>query len=489
MIDEADGYVTDVAYTRHHHPTLDPARAVLAARRAGLAPPSMRFACELGFGQGLSLAIHVTAGDTEWWGVDVLPQHVEFARSLIDDAAARERLVCASFEQFDARSDLPMFDFIALHGVWSWISPENRARISTFIDRRLAPGGIVYVGYNALPGWGPALSLRELLVAHANSGATSQCSLEERIGRALEFAAKVVACDPALLASQPQFEKHLRDIRTQKTSYLAHEYFNRDWHPMHFAQVASELRSRGLSYLSQADFSDTYDQWRLTSAQQALLAGIEDPLLRESTRDVILDRQFRRDYWIRLDGALDRAPSTKYEVRLRFRPAVAAVEPSVPTEVSEWLKSLDASGVTDRMVDSSEHAALGYALGRGLVDLVREPAASEESRERVTKLNRKILDRIFKDTQLSVLASHLTGSGIELGWWTLALLSAMRSHDSIEAAVTKVMHSAEDLGIVLSRHDFSLTTDETREELLSRSRLLLARREFFEELLGSSLAV
>ncbi|MEY3713977.1 MAG: hypothetical protein RL321_1597, partial [Pseudomonadota bacterium] len=48
----------------------------------------MQHACELGFGQGLSLAIHATASDTEWWGVDVLPQHVEFARSLIDDAAA-----------------------------------------------------------------------------------------------------------------------------------------------------------------------------------------------------------------------------------------------------------------------------------------------------------------------------------------------------------------------------------------------------------------
>jgi len=29
--------------------------------------------------------------------------------------------------EFVARDDLPEFDVIALHGIWSWISAENRA--------------------------------------------------------------------------------------------------------------------------------------------------------------------------------------------------------------------------------------------------------------------------------------------------------------------------------------------------------------------------
>jgi hypothetical protein len=34
-----------------------------------------------------------------------------------------------------------MFDYIALHGVWSWVSPENRGHIVRFAARYLKPGG------------------------------------------------------------------------------------------------------------------------------------------------------------------------------------------------------------------------------------------------------------------------------------------------------------------------------------------------------------
>src|SRR5204862_5802417 len=58
---------------------------------------------------------------------------------------------------------LPEFDFITLHGVYSWISPELRQSIVRFITRRLKPGGIVYVGYNAMPGWTRGLAVQRLL--------------------------------------------------------------------------------------------------------------------------------------------------------------------------------------------------------------------------------------------------------------------------------------------------------------------------------------
>ena len=472
----ADGYVTDIAYTRHHHATLDPGRAILVAERAGRSRPAIQYACELGFGQGLSLAIHSSASDTEWWGVDVLPQHVEFARSLIDDPRARERVVCANFEQFDSRDDLPCFDFIALHGVWSWVSAQNRARIAAFIDRRLAPNGIVYLGYNALPGWGPVLSLRELLVATASQANSAR--LEDRIEAALRFAARVVASNPRILDSQPAFERQLREIHSKKKSYLAHEYFNRDWHPMHFAQVAAELVPLGLSYLGQADFSDSYDQWRLTEGQRELLATVDDPLLRETARDVILDRRFRRDYWVRSEAAPASASYSRLETRLWIPPALRSVDTTTPAEVTKWLASLGAPGsmVTRSIETTAEHAALGYALGQGLVELAREPTETQANKAAVAKINRRILDRVPEDGEMSVLASHLSGSGVELGWWTLALLAAMRVDEYVDAVIHRVLAQAEQLGIALSRQGFALTPEETGNELRARHAALLAQR-------------
>ena len=77
---------------------------------------------------------------------------------------------------------------------------------------------------------------------------------------------------------------------------------------------------------------------------------------------------------------------------------------------------------------------------------------------------------------MSVLASHLTGSGVELGWWTLALLAAMRVDARADEVVGRVLAQAEQLGIALSRQGFALTPEETGNELRARHAALLAQR-------------
>jgi len=43
---------------------------------------------------------------------------------------------------------LPDFDYIGLHGIWSWISDENRQVIVDFIRKKLKVGGVLYISYN-----------------------------------------------------------------------------------------------------------------------------------------------------------------------------------------------------------------------------------------------------------------------------------------------------------------------------------------------------
>jgi len=89
------------------------------------------------------------------------------------------------------RSDLPDFDFITLHGIYSWISPENRRTIVEFMRRKLKPGGIVYISYNCMPGWAGMMPLRRLLVEHtlargslsARSRASAFLDLADKFGR------------------------------------------------------------------------------------------------------------------------------------------------------------------------------------------------------------------------------------------------------------------------------------------------------------------
>ncbi|NDC10280.1 MAG: methyltransferase, partial [Oxalobacteraceae bacterium] len=122
MTDWTAGYVADIGYTYGYYQELNPARAKLALLNAGLKAPSTQAACELGFGQGLSINLHAAASDVQWFGTDFNPAQAGFAQELAVGAGLNAKLFDQAFADFAHRADLPEFDFIGLHGIWSWIS-------------------------------------------------------------------------------------------------------------------------------------------------------------------------------------------------------------------------------------------------------------------------------------------------------------------------------------------------------------------------------
>ena len=136
------GYVTDVDYTYGYYSELNPYYARFVLQDAGYALPAWHTACELGFGQGMSVNLHAASGSLQWYANDFNPQHAAFAQELAAISGSGAELSDESFAEFCARDDLPQFDFIGLHGIWSWISPDNRALIVDFVRRRLRVGGV-----------------------------------------------------------------------------------------------------------------------------------------------------------------------------------------------------------------------------------------------------------------------------------------------------------------------------------------------------------
>src|SRR5581483_6207048 len=152
MIEWTEGYVTEIDYTHGYYRELSPVLQRYALLVAGFAPPPEEGAyLELGYGQGLSLAIHAAATPYEVWGTDFNPSHAAQAGGLIRAAGIEAHPFDDSFAEFAERRDLPKFGYAGLHGVWSWISNENRAHITTVLRRSLLPGGALYISYNTLP--------------------------------------------------------------------------------------------------------------------------------------------------------------------------------------------------------------------------------------------------------------------------------------------------------------------------------------------------
>jgi hypothetical protein len=135
---QAGGYFSACDYLYSYYREISPVfqRFCLLLRGLACAEPGEDAAhCELGFGQGISVNIHAAANPGQYVGTDFNPVHAENARGLASQAGGNTRLYDDSFAQLLARNDLPEFDSISLHGIWSWITQDNRRVIIDFASR------------------------------------------------------------------------------------------------------------------------------------------------------------------------------------------------------------------------------------------------------------------------------------------------------------------------------------------------------------------
>lgn len=434
MSDWTQGYVADIGYTYGYYAELNPERIRLAFLNAGVAFPTVGNACELGFGQGVSVNLHAAASLTRWHGTDFNPAQAGFAQELAGAAGAQAQLFDESFEAFCNRPDLPDFDYIGLHGIWSWISDENRAIIASFLRRKLKVGGVLYISYNTQPGWAAMAPLRDLLTEHAELMGAPGTGIAPRIDASLAFAQKVLGSGAKFARANPQVEKRLEQISKQPRAYLAHEYFNRDWMPMSFSRMHGWLSGAKLSYVCSAHYLDHIDAVNLNAAQQQILADIPDSNFRETVRDFFVNQQFRRDYWVR--GARALAPFERNEQIRMQRVVLVVPASSVKLKVTGALGEADLSpGIYGPVIDVlADHQPRSFLeLENALRDRVsflqlvqavmiltsqavlhpaQDASTAAAAREPALRLNRKLCDIARASSTITALASPLTGGGV-----------------------------------------------------------------------------
>jgi SAM-dependent methyltransferase len=438
MDDWSEGYRTDIGYTHGYYPELNPLRARLALLTQGIACPAFRTACELGFGQGVSVNVHGAATATAWYGTDFNPSHADFARVLAGDTQLADRLFDEAFAEFCQRPGLPDFDFIGLHGIWSWVSEANRAVIADFILRKLKVGGVLYISYNTQPGWAPIVPLRDLLNSAAGSMVAPGTDTSKRIETALDFAERILATDARFAQANPAAAAHLKNLRGQNRHYVAHEYFNRDWAPMPFSRMADTMASLKLQFAGAAGFLDHVPNLNLTQPQQQLLAEIPDTTLRETTRDFLVNQMFRRDYWVRglrRLSVLERVERLRAERVVLGKPA-AQVPLSVNTPLGQgdlnkdiYMPVLEALGDHRPRTIGEIEAVVGprgvplslvveallVLTGIGVVHAAQDEQAIAAAAPAARRLNAAILDHARHSEAIACLASPVTGGGITIG--------------------------------------------------------------------------
>jgi SAM-dependent methyltransferase len=478
MSDWNSGYISELDYTHGYYPELSPQRlslSLLSKQQAHRLGRPLRY-LELGFGQGLSLNIHAAATPGEYWGTDFNPAHAANARDLADASGANLRVLDDSFEELAQRTDLPQFDVIALHGIWSWISNDNRRVVVDIVRRHLAVGGVLYISYNCTPGWSAAMPLRNLLLLHAEYASTEAQGLLPKVDAALGFAQRVVDAGARYFAANPAVAERLKLIRDQNRNYVAHEYFNGHWLPMPFSEVAEHLTEAKLGFAASANLLDHIDLVNLTPAQQALLAESRHPVLTESLRDFLVNQQFRRDLWVKGTRPLPTARQAELmqaqrfvlcqapqDVSLKVNGALgeAQLQPAVYQPVIEQLAAQGAQpktlGQVAQALPALSLAQVAQALlvltASGSVSPAQDEADVVAARARTQALNRHLLARAAHSGELAWLASPVTGAGVPVGRFQQLFMAARAAGHAGPA------DWAREAWAVLARHGERLVKD------------------------------
>lgn len=457
-----EGYVTDLEYTAGYYRELNPSLLRFACLHGGIQPPPagpLNY-LELGFGQGLSLNIHAAACPGTYWGTDFNPSHTARAAQFTDPHDGSIRLLNDSFAELQARSDLPDFDVIALHGVWSWISDANRRAIVDIARRKLKVGGILSVSYNCDPGWAALQPLRHLMYLHTRMNTAPAGGRAASVDQALAFSSKLEKAGALYFRNNPQVGPFLQAISAMDRKYLVHEYLGEDWQPMAFSQVVDWLAPARVEFAASANLLDQVENLMLNPAGRQLVAEAGNRVLRETIRDYLVHQRFRRDIFVkglRPLSAVDRLEQLdRQSIVLKTLPSQvpskiagpffeANLQPDVYGLLVEALASdghapktiadLRARGAARNV--SAAHIVEGVAMLIGMDHAVPAEAATAESRRRCAALNRALCERARRGDEFPCLASPVAGTGIEVSRLQQCFLLALANGATYAVAVAR----------------------------------------------------
>ena len=280
----------DVPYTSAPDPARHPDRLATLGMLFGIdvAPLESCRVLELGCGDGANLVpMAALLPHATFVGFDIAAQPVERARAMAE-ALHLSNVTLLKLDLRDLPDDLGVFDYVIAHGLYSWLPDDVRERMLPAIARHLAPNGVAFVSFNALPGSHVRAIGWDLLAFHTRGieGAHEKLEAARRI---LGLAGTPAAGDDVLAQV---IRAELRKTAQSSEASLAHDDlapFNR---AVHFTTFMSEASTAGLQFVGEANPSHAAITGLAASVRQCLLQC--DRLEREQYIDFFRLRQYRQ---------------------------------------------------------------------------------------------------------------------------------------------------------------------------------------------------
>lgn len=330
----ANGYNTDFTYIPYFLRELSPVCIDMALVKSGYKPPkgdSLTY-CELGCGLGYtSLILAACFPEMTFYAVDFNSEHIARAKEFVEKAELKNiHFYDLSFEDF-SKEDLPTFDYIVAHGVWTWVSESARQDIISLVKDKLNTGGAFYVSYNAMPGSAIYLPLQQIYynLYHILTGTP-----KERIGKLMEYVDLMIEKKLAYFEHYPQAIKRHESVKDKSAHYFAHEYLNANWDCFYISDVCESLQDAKVQFVASANLSENATSALFENDCKDLLSFMTDTVSQEQLKDYAQSKMFRKDIFVRGPVRFPALEMVEHINKLRFcvYKDVSDLEPQVSVD-------------------------------------------------------------------------------------------------------------------------------------------------------------
>lgn len=511
MANWSEGYVTDINYTSGFYKELSPVWLTTAATLLGFRSPAIDQPytyAELGCGQGFGTNLIAASNPRgRFFGFDFNPAQVSHGQRLASESGLDNvEFHDASFQQL-ATSDLsawPQFDFITLHGIYSWVSRENQLAIQEFIRRFLKPGGLVYVSYNCSPGWTSMVPLQRLMRLHADRHPARS---DVQGQQALSFIKQLQEGGAGFFKVHNDVARRIERAAAADSHYIPHEYLNRDWNIGDIASMAEDCAHAKLAYLGSATLAENLDGLSVPAALMPMLSAETDPILRQTILDFASNKGFRRDIYQKGLSALTPQEHIEAVKRIRLVPL------SIPTgnEVKFKTPLGEANGNPSLYLPLLKLLSEGGALSLGEIaarpemaqqnlgnlieiavlllnaDYVQpKPIGATPSTAAAQRLNRIICRSMLDGHNYSFLSAPGIGSAVPAGFVEMIETAVLLDHPNLNEAafVDAAWQLLSQKGRRLVKDGAQLTTKEasTAELKSIHAAFLAGKRDLWRKL-------
>lgn len=213
-------------------------------------PPEKSRVLEIGCSTGANLIPQaIRYPESEFTGIDLSEVQIKEGRKAIDELKLKNiQLIRDDFRSYDRK--LKKFNYIIVHGLFSWIDKALQEELLDFIASALSEDGACYLSYNVLPGWQSRLEIKDLLLSEIDTeqpllNAAEQARIFLRELTETFFDGKSNYSDG--------FIAEVEACLSQSDAFIAHELLNKDASAEMLADLQSRAKQHGLKYLVEAD--------------------------------------------------------------------------------------------------------------------------------------------------------------------------------------------------------------------------------------------